>query len=347
MSIHPCTKNYADALIDPFGPVKDKEVCLPATLMPLPSWKYTTRTVINWATGPGGMGFVLVQPGASYTSNGSCFRATNNTYPGTPATAYALSGTGFFNPTVNSPYGGVQGSNASRVRLVTWGSKTMCTTAGLNRGGRIIGVHSPVHGNLVATVPSLSDSAMSMCMEGFGTGELDFRFNGGGPVDPTELEFQQDDGASPGSVLLNYTSAIWATSSTLQTFTSEFIFYWETIPVLASSGGQASTALTMSHADPGPSATAGAIVASQIMDNPGHMPHGGKFAAKVRSMVNAAWQGFQAQMTPSTVKSLVATALRAAGIAASAYTGGASNVAAGLLSASIAPKRIAAKGMKK
>lgn len=346
MSIHPCTKNYADALIDPFGPVKDKEVCLPATLMPLPSWKYTTRCVINWSTGTASCGWVLIQPGQSYTSNGSCFRATNNSYTGTPATPYALVGTGIFNATVNSPYSGVQASNASRVRLVTWGSKTMCTTAGLNRGGRIIGVHSPVHGNLNATVPSVSDSSMSMCMEAFGTGELDFRFYGGGPVDPTELEFQQDDGASPGSVLNNYTAAIWATSSVFQTFTTEFIFYWETIPVIPTSGGQASSALTMSHADPGPSATAGAIVASQIMDNPGHFPHGGKFMQRVRAMVSAAWQGFQSQVTPATVRSLVATAVRAAGLAATAYTGGASAAAAQLIAGSVAQRRIAPKGKK-
>lgn len=342
MSIHPCTKEYASALVDPFS-MKDREVCLPATLLPLPSWKFTSRAVVNWAIGTGGCGYCLVVPGQTHTTASFPIAFTNNTYAGVPTTTFStVAGAGVALAKVNSPYTSATGN--ARIRLVTCGSRTISTTPGMNRGGRICAVANPTHNTLSGGNPAAFDVSPAMVMEGFGTSELDFRFNFGGPVDPTELEFQSDDGSAPGSLLGSWSMAIYGFSSSVQTLTTELIFYWEVIPVAATSSGTVPiSSVTISAADPGPAGSALAVVANAVFNNPEHQPHGKSWQARAKQMIQTAWQGFQHPVTQNVVRSLIATAIRTAGVVGSAYAGPAAAMAGQLVASRVSPKAIMPK----
>lgn len=340
MSVHPCSRDYADALIDPFGASKDKEICLPATLLPLPSQKFKTRAIVNWKTSSTTfVGWLICAPQMTWTtdSSGSApIHFTNDLYLGNVGTNFALSGTGIGGAFPQGPIGRPFGKNA-KVRLVTFGSKTMCTTPGLNRGGKLGGVVNALHADLTGSAPTQLDNDQASCMRGFGTGELDFRVSGGGPVSPDELEFQWGDGSAPDSSILNSYFAIWCSSTVAQSFTTEMIFYWEIIGVNSATAPFLSGELSQSHSDPGPSGSANAAVASVLTNNPSHEDHGRPWMARARAALSAAWHGFQS-VKPETVRSLVATAMRAAGWVASAYTGGVSLPVAHMAARAIAPK---------
>jgi hypothetical protein len=301
MSVHPCTQHYTEALLDPFGPVSGKEVCLPATLLPLPSLKFTTRLVVPWYTGTGGAGYLLFRPGRSWTSGQTCAYATiaGNTVGTSTVTTVTPDANGVAfssrSPMTMSPAG-----LNPRVRLVTCGMKTICATPGLNRGGMIAGLVNTNHNSIAGSTLAQVDVFPQVARKGFGTDALDFRLNFGGPVREDELAF-----SSPTDTSLD-TSCMMVfcvtSASSPQNFQTEIICYWEATGDLE---GQ-----TASEADPGPAGTAAAVVQSQIMNNKGNSPHSGKWLSETWSMVKSAWK--QYAPSSSTVSSMIRTGAQAA-----------------------------------
>lgn len=302
MSVHPCTQHYTEALLDPFGPVSTKEVCLPATLLPLPSLKFTTRLVVPWYTGIGGAGYLLFRPGRSWTSGQTCAYATTAGNSVTAATVTTITadanGTTFSSrsPMTMSP----TGQTNPRVRLVTCGMKTICATPGLNRGGMIAGLVNVNHNSIQGSTLAQVDVYPQVARKGFGTENLDFRLDYGGPMREEELTFSAPDdvGLNPSSMMVYCVTS----ASSPQNFQTEIICYWEATGDLE---GQ-----TASEADPGPAGTAAAVVQSQIMNNKGNSPHSGKWLSDTWSMVKSAWK--QYAPSSSTVSSMIRTGAQAA-----------------------------------
>jgi len=164
----------------------------------------------------------------------------------------------------------------------------------------IVGVVNTNHIDLVGTAIGDTDVLPQAARKGFGSGDLDFRCNGGGPVKDTELEWQ-----APASNLLDpgyFGLFCVATAGSPQNFQTEIICYWEATGNLEGE--------TSSDADPGPSGTAGAIVQSAIFNNKSNSPHSGKWLSDTWNRVKSAWKDYGP--STSTISSMIKTGAAAA-----------------------------------
>jgi len=259
-----CTKAFAKAVIDPFSDVEN--VCLPCTLLPLPSRKYVTRATVQWSTGTANIGLLLVAPQISWTSGTPSIWYSGATYAGTSASVVDSAAIGMTATAVVSPTSAAL-TAGTLVRLATFGTKTSVTTPGMNRGGTLFSDQSAERYSLTSTSLSrqigqcFSDTAA--CRMPFGTGQQQMHTTGIGPSLPAHIDFTVSNDPNLNAPYF----MIGCSSTAAQSMLTEFIFYWEVIDVLNPSG------LTPSHAEP---SFAGAVVASVnsvIAANPGGDHH--------------------------------------------------------------------------
>lgn len=294
---HKCTRDFARALIDPVN-YNGPDLCLPSTLLPLPSFKFRSTAQITVSNPPGGWGHIVVSPQSTYSATTSPILYTNNAYSGSSLIPTAVT-TGVFGTGVRSP--NTLNRPAVAARLVTWGMECRNVTALLNRGGAVLAYSHPEHVTLAganaADVPS-NPSASYTAVHG---GEQCFRLCGGGPVREEELSFQTT-GTSVPYACFSFNGA------TEQTYTVTLVFHWELVTTAGASR-------TPSHADPGPSGSVLASVQNALENNPDHENHGApSFFGKLKSAVHSALSGYEPKDLMKLIKPAIATAL-------SAYTG--------------------------
>lgn len=336
-----CTALYAKAALEPFSPeVIGKEVCLPSTLLPLPSRKFHTRATVDWATGTGKYGFLAVKPGGCWTSatqfvgySEAGYTGTSSSYPAFSVAAGATAVVG-----VVSPMSAALG-DSPRVRLVSMGTRTWVTTPGLNRGGTLWGVQAPDRqdmqsGGTWATSFSQSVVRDSTARLNFGTEKACLEYIAAGPANPEDLEFLN----SNAPYLANCWFYLAATSSAAQTFQTELIFHWEVIEING-------TAKTMSHSDPSHSGAVVSALSNAVINNPGHVNHGGKWLRDAWKEVKEGWRAVSPILTWDNAR----RAAMLAGSGLALYSGNApaaAAMAAGALS-SKSPKVVAKSNRKK
>lgn len=313
--VPPCTLHYAEAMVDPFGPVSGLDVCLPSTLLPLPTRKFTTKAMITWETGTNGVGFLAVKPGTSWTLGVNSIRATDATYAGTVGSYVAFSGAGTTGFPMTSIYATALSTNVL-VRLVAFGTRTRVVTPGLNRGGVLTGYQSANRGDMSSTGTAamtlgLMKSQGAAAVKAFGTETSRFDYHLSGPSQPDHLELLN----SNSNVLDNIALALVCESSEPQKLITEMIAYWELIDLASSSDR------TLSHSDPAHAGSVVAAVSSAVLNNAGHMPHGGGFADKVWAGIRAGWSAVSPYVTLENV-------VRVGGAAASLYSGNLAGAAA-------------------
>lgn len=241
----PCTRDYFKALVDAGRCAKG--VCLPATLLPIPSWKYQAELVGEFGTGTNGVGWILVDLQQFATSAAASVWYTSATYTGTVATGLAKSGTGITAAVCNSPNASAI-SITNTVRLVAMSITVEPTTPGLNRGGSLTGWVEPSHQDLAAggaTVASIIAAPASTFM-GYGVNAVRFLHNAGPPVTPVELEFQD-------TIVAKAALVVAVVSTSAQTLHYHVSAHYEAVQTAGA------FVRTVSHVDP---AGAGAVTAA-------------------------------------------------------------------------------------
>lgn len=239
-------------------------VCLPATLLPLPSWKYQVMSVFDFQTSTAtGVGWAMIDIRTAATTAANSIYYTVAGYLGGSGTGFAKSGTGINAATMMSP-NTLAITNINEVRLVAISMVIEPTTPGLNRGGSLFGFTEPNHQDIVTGLftPNTVLSAPSCTFQGFGTETVRFLVNSGPPVNPAELEFT----SSAGPVTCMVAVAI---SSAPQSFHVKVVGHYEAIQVTAS------PTRTISHADPAGAGAVGSAVANAIHGS-GQDPHGSR-----------------------------------------------------------------------
>lgn len=140
-----CSDDYAKSLMNPWGP---ESPCLPSGF-PLPSLKrkfFARGTSIQGAS----TGYVVFNPTLGMTTTG-CIGYSNQAYAGVQFKQTADAPNGQFLASLNSAYAisAFGGSALLRGRVVSAGIRLRYDGTELNRGGRIIPIEHPVHGNLI------------------------------------------------------------------------------------------------------------------------------------------------------------------------------------------------------
>jgi len=280
-----CTIGYAKAVMDPFADVPD--VCMPSTLLPLPSRKYTTRATVQWSTGTGGVGGVCVQPQLTWTGGLPNIYASTSGFAGVPgsvvdATALGMSFLSVQAPTNNAPNNNILG------RLATFGSRTKSVTPGMTRGGvmfsDIVAERTEIQVAGLARTWAQCFSDTAAIRVPFGTGDTRMDTTACGPALPAHLDFTPTDNPFMQTVYF----MVGAFSSEPQSFITEFVFYWEIIEQLNPSG------LTPSHAEP---SYAGAVVSAintVVLANPGGESHRSTgFLSRLKGLVKDGWDALR------------------------------------------------------
>lgn len=293
-----CTRAYAKAVVDPFSDVPD--VCLPSTLLPLPSRKFITRATITWQTGTNNVGALIVVPQYTWTSGLACFYASGSTFPGTMSDVVNAAAVGITPSGAVAPMSNGLDTNIL-VRLCTFGSKTKATTPGMNRGGVMfsngVGERLDLQASGLARTYQECFADTASVRVPFGTGDTSMGTTACGPTLPPHLDFTQSNTASLGSAYF----MIGATSSAPQSFITEFVFYWEVIEQTNTSG------LTPSHAEPSFSGAVVAAINSTVMANPGGESHrSAGFLSRVKGLLKTGWDAVR-----PVVKAVAPSAIRA------------------------------------
>lgn len=287
MRVPSCTQAYFRACTDPFLDVPD--VCLPATLLPLPTRKFVTRTTVQWQTGSLNVGQLCILPQwTSSSANQSVYYSTG-AFANSMATVINATAPGMGSVAVNSVMSNAPDPNV-RVRLATWGVKTYPTTPGMTRGGTMFAYQSAQRSDL--QVAGLGKSLQECFSDNaavrvpFGTDNTTCTVIGNGPTLPVHLELVPSDDSSPSSTLPAAYAVVGCVSTESQSLTSDLIFYWEVVEVFNSSG------LSPSHSETSFSGAVVAAVNSTISDNPAGADHKSKsFTSRLWAIAKA---GFQA-----------------------------------------------------
>ena len=301
---HPCSRDFAKALVSP-GDYTGDPLCLPSTLLPLPSWKFKSTAQVTFQVPAGGWGHCVLDPQYTF-GNITAFanRPIIVTGAGFGGSSIVPTGstTGCTALEVRSPSSvGTRGPNFT-TRLVTWGACAQNTTPLLNRGGSVLCYSDPNHTSISGYDALALTGNTSAAWTAVNGGAQNFGLLGGGPVLEAELAFQEKDAAyTPYAV-------ISATATTAQVYTVSLVFHWE---VIATAGSVRSP----SHCDPGPSGSVVAAVQNLLENNPDHVNHGApSFIAKLKSTVASTLKQFEPKDLLKLIKPAIATAL-------SAYTG--------------------------
>jgi hypothetical protein len=282
----PCSSaacRYAEALLYPERDLL--EVSLPVNSLALPSWKIRTMSTISWGTGSGGCGFVSVNPAQCIIAGSTGIVYSSNAFQAT--TISGNSATGCANGTVISP---VASMANYQYRVVTCGVTTECTTPGLNRGGLIGQTVNANHETLFSLgIANQLVSSPYSSWKSFGTEKLHHKALYGGPVNESELSFQD------APVGLNQPFAVWAVSSQPQSFVSTIVCYLEIV------GGTLSN-MTPSQSAPQQASILTSVVQDELGSNPGHEPIDESMLSKLRKRMSDGLRevGFELAMTGVT-----------------------------------------------
>lgn len=152
-----CSDDYAKSLMNPWGP---EAPCLPSGF-PLPSLKrkfFARGTAVMGTT----TGYVCFNPTLGMTTS-PCIGYSSSAYAGTQFKSDADNPNGKFVASLNSSYaiGAFGGTALLKGRVVSAGIRLRYDGTELNRGGRIIPIEHPTHGNLVN-----SDATDALKMQG-------------------------------------------------------------------------------------------------------------------------------------------------------------------------------------
>jgi len=301
-----CTELYAEALLDPFSPKVMAEAPCSPLVTAVPTRKFASRATITWGTGTGGYGYVLIRPNYTWSSSPTPLVYTDASFTDIGSDLPVTSGTGVYPVGVVSPFSAAASAD-TKVRLVSWGSRTNVITPGLERGGDLYQYNSSLRRDLTAIgsptlagARSLDETSVATFSAG---GRSSFEFIGGAPTQEFEKEFvdSTDSRLTWTAMVVGYS----ATHSVSQTFRTDFVFHWEIY-------GENTTGKTSSHADPAYAAPVLAVVNDFVVNNPAHEPHE-SFRASAWRAIRRAWAELSSLATPANVAQAAYAAASAAG----------------------------------
>jgi len=237
----PCTLEYMDALLDPWGSLtRDSMPCVP-DLFALPSQKMVTRLRGQLTIGTAGMGFVILSPFcAAADVNALCY--TNSSFTGTSVVA---SGTGV----VAGADGQIPwiATNAPLVRMVAQGVRVRYTGTELNRGGMIIpmrasGAGDNLYGSTTTTILLRQDHEVKPC---------DGRWHGAVFIPAFPAAYDFGSGNWPIGTTSNIRLGVMCSGTAGNTYAYDVVRYWEVIPNDTDVGAPTYTpqGMSRSHSD--------------------------------------------------------------------------------------------------
>lgn len=344
-----CSKDFAKVLVNPVE-YDGKLPCMPATLLPLPTWKVRIIDRIVWSVGTGGAGWLILSPQRSLGTNVSGQKAiqyTTSSYAGTAGSGLTPGGAGTAEADFQVPFT-LDGSTYASysARLVAIGTKTIVTTPGLNRGGKLYSYVHPDRADVTANSSNNLIARMGVNTVGVGANSTEpFYSTHGGPRFPSDLDIglMITSGTTwvPSGTAPGWNHAIMMTSSEPQSLETELVGYWE---VIKPSGA---TLNTVSHSEPGTAGAANSVVWDYLARNPSRDPLA-KSQGRLMGLIHEAWRS----LGHVDVDAVVQQSLRAAGVFAKVNSGdylGAAALAASPQTATArgAPRARPAKQSKK
>jgi len=252
-SFSQCTKDYANALIDPWS--VPRPPCVPDNIT-LPSFKFGARARGTFIVGTAGTGFIINNPYITSNDQAAGF-STDATFGSPDIEGGGVTGV---NPYFNdSPFEAVDfGDLKNQARLVGAGLKVRYTGTEINRSGQCVSFRSPTNRDPLASGPITNAQLLSYKESASNPVDRDWHYAVYRPSTPTDLAY-----ANPNNLQSNFCLVVGVFGAQPgQSFEFDYVSWFETV-------GSNMPNLTRSHSDPiGMSAVSMAMPATQPTRSP-------------------------------------------------------------------------------